>query len=406
MRSDNLVAVLLILVPSAFAADFGRNNVQKRQTWDFLGSAAETLGTFRSKGYGKVPDPPGAAPRRVTLEPDFQPVPGTRKVKIRSGPYKVPNMGVKSLSGHAGMLEGYYDKAVEKPCENCNILRQVGGLEFVNGSNANIESGLWLHHMVMMNQGPRRWDPVGVESPVCVPFVVSGTSPSKAERYFVTGNERTPFTYYIDGIEKAAYHLDPEDKFGFILELMNMNMQDEVVYITQTYDILDGPLPAGWKETKTVFLDVKSCGTSESSPPDGKSSFLLESKPWIPNIQGKILNAGGHLHDGGAYVDVFANSTDKLCQSVARYSEKPEYIWRGTSMDGEKVAKDHISSMGGCETKQLAGKEMNRDQSWVIQAQYDFNQKAGNEEGGKMAEVMGIAIVLVAVQSGPLQPLH
>lgn len=74
--------------------------------------------------------------------------------------------------------------------------------------------------MVMMNQGPRRWDPVGVESTVCVPFVVSGTSPSKAERYFVTGNERTPFTYYIDGIEKAAYHLDPEDKFGFILELV------------------------------------------------------------------------------------------------------------------------------------------------------------------------------------------
>lgn len=87
-----------------------------------------------------------------------------------------------------------------------------------------------LHHMVMMNQGPRRWDPVGVENAICVPFVVSGTSPSRAERYFVTGNERTPFNYYVDGIEKAAYHLDPEDKFGFILELMNMNMQDELVY--------------------------------------------------------------------------------------------------------------------------------------------------------------------------------
>lgn len=69
-------------------------------------------------------------------------------------------------------------------------------------------------------------------------------------------------------------------------------------------------------------------------------------------------------------------------------------------MDGEKVARDHISSMGGCETKDLVGKEMKRDQSWVIKAQYDFNQKAGNEEGGKLAEVMGIAIVLVAVKPG------
>lgn len=170
--------------------------------------------------------------------------------------------------------------------------------------------------------------------------------------------------------------------------------------VTQTYDILDGPLPAGWKETKTVFLDVKSCGTSESSPPAGQQSFLLESKPWTPNIEGKILNAGGHLHDGGVYVDLTANATDKLCRSTARYSEKPDYIWRGTTMDGEKVARDHISSMGGCETKELAGREMKRDQSWVIKAQYDFNQKAGNEEGGKMAEVMGIAIVLVAVNPG------
>jgi hypothetical protein len=100
------------------------------------------------------------------------------------------------------------------------------------------------------------------------------------------------------------------------------------------------------------------------------------------------------------YVDLTANATDKLCRSTARYSEKPEYIWRGTTMDGEKVARDHISSMGGCETKDLVGKKMTRDQSWVIKAQYDFNEKAGNQEGGKMAEVMGIAVVLVAVKSG------
>lgn len=84
--------------------------------------------------------------------------------------------------------------------------------------------------MVMMNTGPRRWDPVGIDSTVCAPFLVAGTTASRSERYFVTGNERTPFTYYQDGIEKAAYHLDPADKFGFILELMNMNMQDEIVY--------------------------------------------------------------------------------------------------------------------------------------------------------------------------------
>jgi hypothetical protein len=93
-------------------------------------------------GAGKVPDPPGAAPRRVEMKSD-SPVDGVKRVKIRSGPYRVPNMGTKSLSGHSGMLEGYIDRVIEKPCSECNILRQVGGLEFANGSNANIDNGMW-----------------------------------------------------------------------------------------------------------------------------------------------------------------------------------------------------------------------------------------------------------------------
>jgi hypothetical protein len=57
-------------------------------------------------------------------------------------------MGVKSLSGHAGMLEGYLERAVEKPCAGgaggeCSILRLVGGLEYANGSSANINTGMW-----------------------------------------------------------------------------------------------------------------------------------------------------------------------------------------------------------------------------------------------------------------------
>lgn len=53
-------------------------------------------------------------------------------------------MGKQSITGHAGMLESYYDSAIEKPCAgDCNILRQVGGLEYANGTNANIDSGMW-----------------------------------------------------------------------------------------------------------------------------------------------------------------------------------------------------------------------------------------------------------------------
>jgi hypothetical protein len=39
-------------------------------------------------GYGKVPDPPGAAPRQVILAPRVK-YPGSKTTKIRYGPYKV-----------------------------------------------------------------------------------------------------------------------------------------------------------------------------------------------------------------------------------------------------------------------------------------------------------------------------
>lgn len=93
---------------------------------------------------GKVADPPGAAPRRQTLQSPSK-LKGAKRVKIRSGPYKVPNMSKRSaMTGHAGMLENYPDSKIEKPCAGeCTILRQQAGLEYANGSNANIDTGMW-----------------------------------------------------------------------------------------------------------------------------------------------------------------------------------------------------------------------------------------------------------------------
>jgi len=52
-------------------------------------------------------------------------------------------MGKKSMSGHAGMLENYPDTGVEKPCVECTLLRQEAGMEYPNGTNANIDTGMW-----------------------------------------------------------------------------------------------------------------------------------------------------------------------------------------------------------------------------------------------------------------------
>jgi len=317
-------------------------------------------------------------------------------------------------------LESYYDTKIDKPCSDCNILRQVGGLEYVNGTNANIDSGLWLHHMVHFVTGPRRWDPVAISERSCIPHEGVNTmggaslgqgqiSAKNTERYFVTGNERTPFFYYKkDAAGESAFHLDAQDRFFFLVELMNMNMQDSTVYITMTYDYTDGKLPAGWSDVKTVFLDANSCQSSEVPSPKGKQVFSIQSKPWRPTVEGRIIDSMGHLHDGGTDIDIFSSGTSQpLCHSKAVYAGKPEYVFRdvGMAMHGDKVAKDHISNMEGCGPNDIGVKRMSKSQSWVTKGFYDYNKRTPDIEGGTPAEVMAIAIVLVAVPPGRVTPV-
>lgn len=47
------------------------------------------------------------------------------------------------------MLENYADLEVDKPCEDdCIILRQWADLEYADGSQANVDTGLQLHHLI------------------------------------------------------------------------------------------------------------------------------------------------------------------------------------------------------------------------------------------------------------------
>jgi len=278
---------------------------------------------------------------------------------------------------------------------------------------------MWLHHMVHMVTGPRRWDAVGYKEAMCLTQFGINTMPAardlnrgqisskNADRFFVTGNERIPFHYYKAAAGGgSAFHLDAQDKFFFLVELMNMNMEDKHVWITMTYDILDGALPSGWSDVKTIFLDADSCGTSEIKSPPGKQKFEVPSKPWKPNFEGRIIDSIGHLHDGGTEIDIEAKPGKLLCSSKALYAGKPEYVYRETSMamHGDKVARDHISSMDKCGRDDIRVDKLTKDQSWVVKGRYDYTVHDANLEAGKPSEVMAIAVVIVAVPPGNLRP--
>jgi hypothetical protein len=152
--------------------------------------------------------------------------------------------------------------------------------------------------MVALTLGPNRWDPTCIGNDDSLPHLVVGTNPSQSERLFASGNERTPLDISkltING-KKAGYFIGKEDHFRFIVDMMNMNMDDRVVYLTMTYDFIDGKLPTGYQNIKPVWLDVDQCGMSEVEAPEGQRQFSVDSKPWTPNIEGNIVSLFGHLH--------------------------------------------------------------------------------------------------------------
>lgn len=91
--------------------------------------------------------------------------------------------------GGEGMIENRPSPSVDKPCQNCMILGMNAGLEYPDGADANTNTKMWLHHMVMFNIGK------GANDATCTvfgaPHLIVGSLPMSSERIFSSDNERT-----------------------------------------------------------------------------------------------------------------------------------------------------------------------------------------------------------------------
>jgi hypothetical protein len=102
---------------------------------------------------------------------------GAQRAQIKYGPYVVPssndNMGMKTFE----------ERTATMPCTDCLLTKMIANLTYPNGTYANSHNGMWLHHTLMYDLG--RPDPVCSESP--------------ANRFFASGNERTPIDLTLNG---------------------------------------------------------------------------------------------------------------------------------------------------------------------------------------------------------------
>jgi len=248
------------------------------------------------------------------------------------------------------------------------------------------------------------------------------SSPDKAERLMASGNERTRvrFNSPYASKEMLGYYLNPEDKFSLIVDFMNEKPEDRVVYMTMTFDYVDGR-PEGFSNYRTIWLDVAQCGTSEVRAPVQSGKFNV-SQTWTANLQGDILGAGGHLHDGGTHLTLTVDGKE-ICDSVATYAKtnstgamggggmagmagmtklrltELEALERHDVLrkrDGPHLGGEHISNMSPCFGDKLGISRLEKNQKWTITGYYDYDKHAGMKMGGgKQSNVMGIAIMMV-----------
>jgi len=353
--------------------------------------------------------PPTTNIKAVQEEPATQ-FPHAKRKKIRMGPYRLPSTNESNvqsvLFNSPGMTDIFkFDEL--KPCDSdtCVLLTMRAGLEYADGKDANTDTGSWLHHTVLINTGP------GVKEPNCNIWPI--------EDLFQSGNERQYSGFALNTSSmKTGYQIKKEDKFLFVTELMNMNEEPKWVWLTMSYEYLDGPQPdvhpahmlyqtigTGCQVNKGQKNPFGNSNISETAiPHKGLDKFSESSFPWTSPYDGTVIAAGGHLHDGGEDVQIFVNG-DVICDSRAIYGKggaesggmrkrRPSHVRRHVrrqdegmedmpGMGGESEGghshgstgdgQEHVVRMDDCSV----GKPLKKGDKLWLTVNYDFTKHPG-----------------------------
>jgi hypothetical protein len=225
--------------------------------------------------------------------------------KVRYGPYRVPPVSERNVASEVLKIQGVSNTLnfnVTKPCTGgCTILRLSADLEYADGKSASEGGAAWLHHITLLNSGPKTVEPncgyPGVES------------------LFMSGNERSSGGFGLPGSPiKSGYRLTDKDSLVLTTELMNMEDKEKYVWVTVTYELLDGQQPE-YKQGRNIFLSIGNvgCGGFNLTNPFGPSNTTLNAQPkalvleehsipWKCPADGYVLSTGGHSKSSSSSV--------------------------------------------------------------------------------------------------------
>ena len=87
-------------------------------------------------------------------------------------------------------MKNFDEDSAQKPCTDCLITWMEADLHYANGTPANADTNLWLHHTVLVNTA-------GQDTACHAPY----------ERFFASGNERTKIDMCANGYARLSMPL-------------------------------------------------------------------------------------------------------------------------------------------------------------------------------------------------------
>ncbi|KAF2669195.1 hypothetical protein BT63DRAFT_424927 [Microthyrium microscopicum] len=287
------------------------------------------------------PAKPGQVAKSLKAQYDPK---ATREFKLW-GPYSLPGKnathagpgfsnGIK-LDPSSDVLNGW----ISPPCTDCTVLKAVANLAYKNGTQADVGTGVYTHHIIISQVGrPQLIPPI---FPVSCNSSLSGAKPSTAPKQAggsMAGHghrKRQDFTssVFVGGggsagsgsafaapnsdIKTGAY-IGKYDAFQFSSEIVNYNPKEKEIYLSLDYEFLPGKTP-GLMNVGMGALSVEGCaGPTAGFMPPADKPIKYTGSEYIITENGYFVNWMPHLHDGGEKINIFLNGKD-VCETKAVY---------------------------------------------------------------------------------------
>lgn len=181
------------------------------------------------------------------------------------------------MSDANGMVD-YLMIDAPMPCKNCTITFLQANLQYPDGSYANANTSLWLHHTVFVQ--------LGKEDTVCGSHYWG-----RGQRWWASGNERTVTDLSLGGKVPAGYYLGSDNSHIVLLELMNQAMHPQDAMLSVTFEWVPG-FPSDFYSINPMWLDIGGCGGDSDEPVKSDTSFHYDSPTYTADFSGAVMGTG------------------------------------------------------------------------------------------------------------------